>query len=127
MGSLFSGRFIAYHSDSGEVLYRSPFLGGPLASSAVVADGELFIGAGVGERGNPTNIAHIQSLIASPISAFCLPDACDCPTRLCDDGDPCTYDYHDDTGECATEPAPDGIPCSIGAQPGACAQGVCAP
>jgi len=127
MGSLFSGRFIAYHSDSGEVLYRSPFLGGPLSSSAVVADGELFIGAGVGERGNPTNIAHIQSLFPSPISAFCLPDACDCPTQLCDDGDPCTYDYHDDAGACATEPAPDGIACTVADQPGRCAQGVCAP
>ncbi len=125
MGSLFSGRLIAYHSDTGEVLYRSPFLGGPLASAAVVADGELFVGAGVGERGNPTNIAHIQSLTPSPISAFCLPDSCDCPTVLCDDGDPCTYDYYDEGGECATEAAPDGVRCLVGTERGACAAGVC--
>ncbi len=127
MGSLFSGRVIAYHSDTGEVLYRSPFLGGPLASAAVVVDGELFVGAGVGQRGNPTSIAHIQSLTPSPISAFCLPDACDCPTQLCEDGDPCTYDYHDDGGECATEPAPDGIRCTVDDLQGACTQGVCVP
>lgn len=126
MGSLFSGRTIAYDSDSGAVLYRTPFLGGPVASAAVVVDGEMFVGAGVGERGNPSNIAHIQSLMPSPISAFCLPDACDCPTSLCDDGDPCTYDYHDDDGECATEPAPDGIRCTVGDEEGTCAAGVCA-
>lgn len=125
MGSLFSARLFAYHSETGEVLYRTPPLGGPVASGAVVVDGELFIGAGVGERGNPTSIAHIQSLFPSPISAFCLPDACDCPTQLCDDGDPCTYDYHDDDGECATEPAPDGIRCMVGSAQGACSQGVC--
>lgn len=126
MGSLFSARLIAYHSDSGEVLYRTPGLGGPIGSGAVVVDGELFIGAGVGERGNPSSIAHIQSLFPSPMTAFCLPDACDCPTQLCDDGDPCTYDYHDDDGECASEPAPDGIGCMVGGEQGACAAGVCA-
>jgi polyvinyl alcohol dehydrogenase (cytochrome) len=125
MGSLL-GRFVAYDSDSGEALYRSPALGGPVASAAAVVDGELFIGVGVGQRGNPQDIAHLQSLIPSPIMAFCLADACDCPAQLCDDGDPCTFDYHDEEGACATEPAPDGIRCTVGEEQGACQTGVCA-
>jgi len=126
MGSLFAGRMIAYDSDTGEVLYRSPSLGGPIASAGAIVDGEIFIGAGVGQRGNPQGPAHLQSLIPSPITAFCLPDACDCPPTLCDDDDPCTYDYRNDEGACATEPAPDGIRCMIGEEEGVCAVGVCA-
>ena len=125
MGSLFAGRVVAYDSESGEVLYRSPSLAGPVASAPAVVDGEVFIGGGVGTRGSPTSIAHLQSLVDSPIAAFCLPDACDCPTELCDDGDPCTYDFYEDNGACASEDAPDGLRCTEGEEEGTCRAGMC--
>ncbi len=127
MGSLFTGRMNAFDTETGALLYRSESLGGPAASAPAIVDGEVFVGAGVGQRGNPTDIAHIQSNIPSPISAFCLPTDCDCPTELCDDGDPCTYDYYDDQGECASEIAPDGINCTIDQTPGTCETGACVP
>jgi hypothetical protein len=106
------------------VLARFP-LGQPVASAAAILDGEIFVGAGIGERGgDPQDIAYITSLIPNPITAFCLPDAPDCPQELCDDGDPCTYDFHGD-GACRSEAAPDGLRCQVGAQAGTCRAGTC--
>ncbi len=127
LGSLFAGKMFAYDTDTGEQLYGSPSLFGPAASAPAIVDGEVFVGGGVGQRGNPSDIAHIQSLFPSPISAFCLPSDCECPTELCDDGDPCTFDYHDDGDSCATEPAPDGIGCRTGPSQGTCVAGKCEP
>jgi len=125
MGSLFQGKLFGYDTQTGEQLFASPFLGGPVASAAAVLDGEVFVGAGVGARGSDTESASFkQSWIASPVTAFCLADAPDCPAQLCDDGDVCTYDFHAEQG-CRSEPAPDGIPCRVGSQEGKCSGGVC--
>jgi outer membrane protein assembly factor BamB len=127
MGGLFSFKMHSYDTDSGERLFNSPFLGGPLASAATVVDGEVFIGTGVGERSrNPDSVAHQQSLFPSHVTAFCLPDDCDCPAELCDDGNPCTYDFHGDGG-CESEPATDGLPCTVGDVEGSCAAATCSP
>jgi hypothetical protein len=92
-----------------------------------VVDGEVFIGTGVGERSrNPDSVAHQQSLFPSHVTAFCLPDDCDCPAELCDDGNPCTYDFHGDGG-CESEPATDGLPCTVGDVEGSCAAATCSP
>jgi hypothetical protein len=115
---------VARDADSGELLRSFPIFG-PIASAAAVLDGELFVGAGVGERGgDPNGEAYQASLAASYVSAFCLPDADDCPQAPCDDGDACTYDFHAGD-ECRSEPAPDGIPCTAAGQDGRCAGGTC--
>jgi outer membrane protein assembly factor BamB len=122
MGSIFPG-LLAYDSNTGERLHTFP----PftlVASAATVVDGEVYVGSGVGERGNPNSQAHQNSLLPNPVRAYCLPDASDCPAALCDDGDPCTYDFHAAAG-CATEPAPDMIPCRIDTVRGHCQGGVC--
>ena len=126
MGSLFAGRMFAYDTETGAELYRSPSLFGPAASAPAILDGEVFVGGGVGQRSVPTDIAHIQSVISSPISAFCLPSDCNCPSELCDDGNRCTFDFRDDAGNCASEVAPDGISCMTEEGPGSCSAGVCA-
>jgi hypothetical protein len=123
MGTLFGG-MVARDTDTGELL-RTFTLLSPVASAAAIVDGEIFFGSGVGDRGgNPNGEAYKTSLVPSYVSAYCLPDAPDCPTQLCDDADPCTYDFHADAG-CASEPAPDGIPCRIGMQDGRCEAGAC--
>lgn len=126
MGTLFAGA-VARDADSGESLkVFSPF--GPVASAITVLDGELFFGAGVGDRsGHPDGDAYRSSLSPSPISAWCLPEAVDCPETLCDDGDDCTYDFHGPAG-CQSEPAADGLPCSrASGEAGRCAAGRCVP
>jgi outer membrane protein assembly factor BamB len=123
MGTLFGG-MVARDADTGDLL-RSFTLLSPVASGTTVVDGELFFGSGVGDRsGNPNSEAYKTSVVPSYVSAFCLPDAPDCPAQLCDDGDPCTYDFHGDSG-CQSEPAPDGIPCQVGGQSGRCTAAVC--
>jgi len=124
MGSIFGG-LIARDADTGDQLrVFSPV--GPLASQAAILDGEIFFGAGIGERGgNPNRDAYKTSLVPSPVSAYCLPDAPDCPAALCDDGDVCTYDFQGPQG-CQSEPAPDGIPCpKLDSNSGRCAAGQC--
>jgi len=102
-------------------------MGGPESSAAAVVDGEVFVGDGTGSRdGSPTDPGYIESQIPSYVSALCLPDAPDCPGSTCDDGNPCTYDFHGDAG-CQSEPAPDGLPCSVGSASGACHAGACQP
>lgn len=123
MGSLFGG-VIARDAASGEQLRMFGPIS-PTASAVTILDGEIFYGTGVGERSENTNSeAYRTSFAPSPISAFCLPDAPDCPTSLCDDGDPCTYDFHGVSG-CETEPAPDGIPCGDPLGDDKCEAGVC--
>lgn len=123
MGSLFSGMFIR-DADTGEVLRTLP-PGAPIASAVTILDGEIFYGSGIGDRSNPGSDAYLSSLSPSDISAWCLPDAADCPESLCDDGDPCTYDFHVGSG-CKSEPAPDGILCpDRGIGPGRCVAGQC--
>ncbi len=124
MGSLFSGVY-ARDVDTGEVLRNFPPLA-PVASAVTVLDGEIFFGAGIGDRGgDPQGDAYRSSLIPSDISAYCLPDAADCPVSLCDDGDACTYDFYRQ-GTCVSEVAPDGLPCPDPALgPGRCVAGGC--
>lgn len=125
MGSLFGG-VVARDADTGDALITLPPIG-PVASAVSVLDGELFFGAGVGDRGgNADGEAYQTSLSPSPISAWCLPDAPDCPATQCDDGDPCTYDFHTPNG-CHSEAAPDGLLCpnpDVG--PSQCRAGQCA-
>jgi outer membrane protein assembly factor BamB len=124
MGSIFGG-LIARDADTGDQLRVFP-PAGPMASPATALDGELFFGAGIGERGgNPNRDAYKTSLVPSYVSAYCLPDAADCPATLCDDGDVCTYDFSGSHG-CESEPAPDGIACpTLDSNTGRCVAGHC--
>lgn len=122
MGSILPGLH-AYDSDTGELLHTFPPVA-LVASAAAVLHGEIFVGSGVGERGNPGSPAHEQSLLPSPIRAYCLPDAADCPAESCADEFPCTYEFHTEEG-CGSEPAPDGIPCGVGEAQGRCRAGAC--
>jgi len=123
MGNIL-GNLAAYGTADGASLASFP-LDGPVSSAATVLDGELFVGSGTGARGgSPAEQAFRQSTVPSNVNAFCLPDADDCPETLCDDGDPCTYDFHA-AGGCRSEPAPDTIPCVVGTQDGVCRSGVC--
>ena len=124
MGTLFGG-LTARDADTGELLRTFP-PGGPMATAPAILDGDIFYGAGVGERGgNPNRDAYRTSLNPSPVTAYCAADADDCPTTPCDDGDICTYDFHGPAG-CESEPAPDGIPCpQVTTQDGRCESGVC--
>ena len=124
MGSVFGG-LLARDADSGDQLRMFP-PNGPMAAPATVLDGELFFGSGIGERGgNPNRDAYKTSVAPSLVSAYCLPDAADCPAKLCDDGDVCTYDFYGAQG-CQSEAAPDGIPCpTLDSTTGRCAAGHC--
>ncbi|GIW42780.1 MAG: hypothetical protein KatS3mg077_0062 [Candidatus Binatia bacterium] len=124
MGSLFSGVYVR-DADTGEVLRNLPPLA-PVASAVTVFDGEIFFGSGIGDRGgNPQGDAYRSSLVPSDVTAYCLPDSAECPGTSCDDGDACTYDYPTESG-CASEPAPDGLPCPDGLLgPGRCQDGQC--
>lgn len=124
MDSLFGG-VVARDADTGDQLRVFP-PAGPVASATTILDGEIFFGGGIGERGgNPDRDAYKTSLIPSNVSAYCLPDAPDCPAQLCDDGDICTYDFHVGD-ECQSEPAPDGLPCpALNSLHGRCAAGHC--
>jgi len=115
---------VAYDADNGTKLHTFP-LDGPVASGAAIVDGEVFVGAGTGARdGRADDQGYQASLIPSYVSALCLPDAGDCPATLCDDGNVCTYDFGSGGG-CRSEPAPDGITCRVGGQPGSCTAGTC--
>jgi hypothetical protein len=111
-------------ADTGEQLRQfGPIT--PTASAVTIHDGEIFYGTGVGERSDNTNSdAYRSSFAPSPISAFCLLGAEDCPEEQCDDGDPCTYDFHGASG-CETEAAPDGIPCGSPLSGDRCEGGAC--
>ncbi len=123
MGSLFSGVFVR-DAETGEVLRMLPPFA-PVASAVTVLDGEIFYGSGIGDRSNPNSDAYLSSLSPSDVSAWCLPDAADCPESPCDDGDACTYDFHTQAG-CRSEPAPDGILCpNRSTGPGRCRGGQC--
>ena len=123
-GSLFSGVY-ARDALTGEVLRNFPPLA-PVASAVTILDGEIFFGAGIGDRGlPPESDAYRSSLSPSDISAYCLPESDDCPESLCDDGDACTYDYHTAEG-CRSEPAPDELLCpDPNTGPGRCRAGAC--
>lgn len=126
MGGLF-GTMVARDADHGDTLRRF-VLGGPvssIASAATVLGGEIFVGQGTGARGVPPEEQSYQaSVIPSYVSALCLPDASDCPAGLCGDENPCTYDFHGPTA-CQSEPAPDGLRCSVDSQTGVCNAGAC--
>jgi len=125
MGSIFGG-LVARDADTGDQLHVFP-PAGPMASPATVLDGELFFGAGIGERGgDPNRDAYKTSVVPSPVSAYCLPDAPDCPAQHCDDADVCTYDFYGSDGACQSEPAPDGIPCpTLDSTTAHCVHGQC--
>ncbi|HVM98253.1 MAG TPA: PQQ-binding-like beta-propeller repeat protein [Candidatus Acidoferrales bacterium] len=123
MGSLFNGMYARDAETGVDLKNFTPI--GPMAAATTVLDGEIFFGVGIGERGgNPNRDAFKESLAPSPIAAWCLPDSPDCPSTLCDDGDVCTYDFYGKNG-CESEPAPDGIGCTVGDQMGRCSGGSC--
>ena len=116
---------IVRDADTGDRL-REIGLGGPVASAAAVVDGEIFVGAGVGGRDAvPEDEEYRSSWIPSYISALCVPDDPACPPALCNDGNPCTYDYHVAAGVCRSEPAPEGLPCRPANPRAVCVAGVC--
>ena len=119
------GAFAAHDASTGNVLGRWT-MGGPESSGAAIVEGEVFVGVGTGAReADPSDRAYQESLVPSYITAFCLSDAADCPAQPCDDGNPCTYDFHGDTG-CKSEAYPDGLPCRANSQGGTCQSGQCA-
>jgi polyvinyl alcohol dehydrogenase (cytochrome) len=123
-GGDIGGSFAAQDATTGSTLGRWQ-MGGPESSGGAVVDGEIFVGDGTGSRdGSPSDPGYKESLLQSYVSALCLPDAPDCPTQLCDDGNPCTYDFHGDVG-CESEPYPDGLRCTVSSQPGTCQSGAC--
>jgi outer membrane protein assembly factor BamB len=126
MGGVF-GTMVGRNAEDGSTL-KNFALGGPvssISSGATVVGGEIFVGQGTGARGtDPKDTAYLASLLPSYVNALCLPDVPDCPAELCNDGDPCTYDFHGMTA-CQSEPAPDGIPCTVSLQPGVCHAGAC--
>jgi hypothetical protein len=79
----------------GRRLFTSPLgIGDAIASGAVVINGTVVVGTGVGFRGpNPNDPADAVSRIPSPIVALCVPGepGCDIPrwrlSDLDDDGD----------------------------------------
>jgi hypothetical protein len=121
----FLGGLNPYDAATGHRLARF-VLGGPVSSAAAVVDGEVFVGEGTGARGgSPAEAEFQQSILPSHVNAFCLPSSPDCPTTACDDGDPCTYDFHRADGQCDSEPAPDGIPCGAMAEKKVCRAAQC--
>jgi outer membrane protein assembly factor BamB len=133
MGTLALGNLNVLAAPDGELLAELNVHGAPsgCASVPAVVDGTIFVGAGIGELGgNPTGLQHITANIDTPVSAFCVAGTLDCPNEpLCDDGNPCTYDFRED-GECGSEPAPNTLSCTIPvaggpARPGSCVDGVC--
>jgi outer membrane protein assembly factor BamB len=128
MGGLL-GQMVARDADTGDIPLGARVLlgmvGSSVSSAATVVGGEIVVGAGTGARGVPPDEqSYIQSLVPSYVNARCLPDAPDCPATLCEDGNPCTYDFHGAAG-CESEPAPDGLRCQVDSQDGACGAGVC--
>ncbi len=125
MGS-FSGTLYARDADTGEVLAQLS-AGSPLYSQAVVADGQLYVGAGSGTREDaPEDISYVVSLIPSPISAFCISGTDGCPeSGVCIDANPCTADERDADGGCHNPSLADGTSCSVGALGGQCRGGTC--
>lgn len=120
------GAVVLYDADTGEVLNQLP-VGGPASSPAVVVDGRVYAGAGTGARGgSPAAIAFLTSLIPSPVSAWCVAGSEGCPEEgSCDDGNSCTEDTRNESGQCRQRALPNGTDCSIGAFAGACTDGFC--
>ncbi len=117
---------VAQATDTGATLATFG-LGGPVSSGAAIVDGEVFVGAGTGAReGTPDDQAYQASVIPSYVTALCLADAADCPSQPCDDGNPCTYDFHDGS-TCRSELVLDGLPCKVSGQKGSCQSGSCQP
>lgn len=130
MGSLLGGRLYAYDATSGAVL-ASPLVGAstlaPLAAAAVVVDGQLYVGSGIGSHeGPPEEESYQISLSPSTLTALCLPGTPDCPEAgRCNDANPCTTDGLSPTGNCTNTPVADATACSIGAFSGTCYAGTC--
>lgn len=99
-GSVLSSSLRAFESlgDSGAIRYRQrlfvpqpPYsFGDAVASGAVVINGTLLVGTGVGFRGpNPNDPGDLVSHIPSPLVALCVPGqpGCDIPTWMLSDLD----------------------------------------
>jgi len=96
-----------------------------VASGAAVVGGQYFVGAGTGAF-NESDDATREALRDIPVSAFCVSGTPGCVPNTCNDGNICTYDYPNAAGTCVSEPAPNGIDCTVGGTPGACVDGACA-
>jgi polyvinyl alcohol dehydrogenase (cytochrome) len=128
-GVVFGGdiflKFAAQDATSGHSLGLWA-MGGPESSGATVVDGEVFVGDGTGSHeSGPGDQAYAESLVQSYVTTFCLPDASDCPSQSCDDGNRCTYDFYDNN-TCQHEPYRDGLGCTANGQSSTCRSGECA-
>jgi outer membrane protein assembly factor BamB len=87
-GVVFTGsvlaKMYAFDADTGEQLFASPNIGNTsVASGAVVNDGILIVGGGIGARspvtGNFPETATTTSWIPNNVTAFCVPGTESCP------------------------------------------------
>ncbi|MBK6512185.1 MAG: PQQ-like beta-propeller repeat protein [Haliea sp.] len=87
-GVVFTGDVLtkihAWDADTGEQLWSSPDIGNTsVASGAVVNDGILFVGGGIGARhpitGAFPDTSTANSWIPNNITAFCVPGTANCP------------------------------------------------
>jgi hypothetical protein len=133
MGSIASFDLNVYAAADGAPLAALHVAGFPsgCASTPAVVSGSIYVGDGIDELGgNPDGQAYFTASFDTPISAFCIAGAEDCPDEpLCDDGNVCTYDFRE-AGECQSEPAPNTVSCAVPVdggmpEPGVCSDGVC--
>lgn len=99
---------------------------GGIAGGATIVGSMVIVGGGTGAF-NEGSQAEGEARRDTPVSAFCVRETPGCEPNTCDDGDRCTYDYRNRSGTCTTEPAADGIDCTIpgGTTKGRCESGNC--
>jgi outer membrane protein assembly factor BamB len=95
-----------------------------VSAGATIVGGQMFVGAGTGAF-NEGDDALREANRDTPLAAFCVEGAAGCTPNTCTDGNPCTYDYRDRSGGCASEPGAEGLDCQSGGQNGHCVAGVC--
>jgi outer membrane protein assembly factor BamB len=87
IGSAVRPHLRIYDTTTGKLLYQqvvqSPATLGGIASGAVVVDGTVLVGGGVGARSsNPTSPSELASRTPADLVALCVPGAPSCPTQL---------------------------------------------
>jgi outer membrane protein assembly factor BamB len=87
VGSAVRPHLRIYDTTTGKLLYQqvlgNPATAGGIASGAVVVDGTVLVGGGVGARSsNPTSPSELASRTPADLVALCVPGAPTCPTQL---------------------------------------------
>jgi outer membrane protein assembly factor BamB len=72
VGTVVGGFVRAYDPDTG-VRLAHVAVGAATAGAPAVVDGLVMLGAGVGERGNPSSLADMSARIPQPVTALCVP------------------------------------------------------